>query len=161
MANALSLIPQYTCTHGILFNSIHSPVCPAPQVLVAAEAPSREGSQTDVTADPPSFSDTKPTRSDQEERLFNRLQDSLSSKIPLVTTPTKGDSGENKGDSVSPSSTISSSGEVRGEYVINSGGDQQEERSQGEESHEEEEEDDDESFHSEGDCEWAWLRGVA
>ncbi len=98
------------------------------QVLVAAEAPSREGSSTDVTHEP-SFSEIKPTRSDKEEQLFHRIQNSLSSKIPELPPAIKdGDSDEEKLRSVSPASTVSSSGEVRGEYVINSGDEQQDEQ---------------------------------
>ena len=107
------------------------------QVLLAAEAPSREGSQTDITTtDEPSFSEIKPTRSDKEEKLFHRIQDSLSSKIPNMSS-SKNNDEEEKTDSTSPASTVSSSGDMRGEYVINSGREQNE----GEESQYEEEED--------------------
>ena len=111
-------------------------------MLAAAEAPSKEGSSTDITHEP-SFSEIKPTRSDKDEQLFNRIKDSLSSKIPEIPPVTKaGESEEEKVMSVSPASTASSSGEVRGQYVINSGEEQQDD---------EEDDKDEDSDLSEGD----------
>ena len=82
-----------------------------------AEAPSREGSQTNILQEP-SFSEIKPERSEKDEQLFHRIQDSLSSKIPEI--PKEDSDEDGKARSTSPASTVSSSGEVRGEYVINS-----------------------------------------
>lgn len=90
------------------------------QVLTIADAPSREGSQTAITSEP-LFSEIKPKRSDKVEKLFQSLTESLSSKIPVLDVEGE-DSGDNEREgtpqSTSPASTISSSGEVKGEYTI-------------------------------------------
>ena len=94
-------------------------MCSFHQALILIEVPSREGSQTELQSTP-SFHVMKPERSEKQEQLFRRLQDSLSSKI--TETMAKEETAEKKEErsrSVSPSSTISSSGEACGEYVVN------------------------------------------
>lgn len=83
------------------------------------EVPSREGSQTELQGTL-SFHVIKPERSENQEQVFPQLQDSLSSKI--TETMAKEETAEKKEErsrSVSPSSTISSSGEACREYVVN------------------------------------------
>ena len=98
------------------------------QALSLIDAPSTEGSQTELQTEV-SFSSTKPERSDKQQELFNRLQDSLSAKISETLSKEETDEGKEEQEerSVSPCSTVSSSGEVEGEYIVNPDQEQEQE----------------------------------
>ena len=118
---------------------------------------SQEGSQTELSSNE-TFSILKPDISEKEKQLSRRLQDSLSSKISQAMA-SKGEEEEEeeekeeegeKSQSVSPVSTVSSSGVVQGEYVVNPeqqvNDGQEEEEEEEEEEVEEEVEENDEDF---------------
>ena len=128
------------------------------QVMILLDSgSSQEGSQTELSSNE-TFSILKPDISEKEKQLSRRLQDSLSSKISQAMA-SKGEEEEEeeekeeegeKSQSVSPVSTVSSSGVVQGEYVVNPEQQvndvQEEEEEEEEEEVEEEVEENDEDF---------------
>jgi E3 ubiquitin-protein ligase UBR4 len=80
-------------------------------------APSQDGSQTELKTE--ESTKTIEPRSDEDQLFLSRLKDSLSSKISeALSKSVEGDKSPGT-SSVSPSSTVSSSGDVQGEYVVN------------------------------------------
>ena len=111
--------------------------------LLDTSTSSHEGSQTELTSND-SFSLIKPDLSEKAKQFSQRLQDSLSSNImEAKRKKEEEEEGDDKSQSVSPVSIVSSSGAVQGEYVVNP--EEQGEGIQEEEKEEEEEEGDDEN----------------
>ena len=121
--------------------------------LLDTSSSSHEGSQTELTNND-SFSFIKPDLSEKAKQLSQRLQDSLSSNITEAKRKKEEEEeeeGEDKSQSVSPVSTVSSSGAVQGEYVVNpeeveQGEEGQEEEGEEEEGEEEGDDENDEDF---------------
>lgn len=100
------------------------------QALSLVTTSSQDGSQTELVEPIPTSSFK---RTEKQELIFRRLHQVLSAKI-TETMAKEGDSekdnggeGSNGSHSPSPCSTVSSSGAVQGEYLVNAEGPQEEE----------------------------------